>query len=185
VEISYPDDYLDGPDRREYVAAIARKFAVKTFVETGAGGDGGATNVLRHCVDRVILIELRPEYAQYAATKFANDDRVMVIGGDSGPLVERMVEQFDGPMLFWLDAHVDDYDLPLRGEDGDTPIQRELRAIMTKRPQDSVVLVDDARFFGAKPAFPTVEWIRALVERATVPFEVFVKHDIIHIWPTE
>ncbi len=133
------------------VAAYGRAFGLKTLVETGTYlGDMVEAQRLRF--DRLISIELSQDLYKAARSRFAHAKNVTILRGDSGELMPSIVAGLEGPALFWLDGHYS-AGITARGS-LETPVQRELEAVLGSKTGYHVILVDDARCFGSGD-FPT------------------------------
>lgn len=133
-----------------------------TFIETGTmNGDTTALALEFPCYSRVVTIEKSPELATKARQRFAAeiaDGRLELLQGNSGMIlaglceqVPDMVDKFDHPIMFYLDAHWC-RGTNIAGRDF-FPLWQELAAI-AKRPQPDIVVVDDVRTFGYEAAAP-------------------------------
>src|SRR3990167_3220711 len=65
-------------------------------------------------------------------------------------------------ILFWLDAHYSGTGTA-RGRK-DTPIARELKAILTHRVRNHIIIIDDARLFNGQNSYPKLTWLRKLIK---------------------
>ena len=160
------------------VASYGRAFDLTTLVETGTY-IGDMVEAQRQRFRKVISIELSPELCLAAQERFAPARNVTILQGDSGELIESVVERIGGPAIFWLDGHYSEGNTA-RGS-LETPVRRELEVVLAS-PHDHVVLIDDARCFGTGD-YPTLEDTRALVARLRPDWACLVRDDIIRIYP--
>ena len=163
-------------------ADIIRSYAggLTTFVETGTG-DGGTTVALMDDFTQVWTMDLDHRAYLDAVLRHRHHAWVHPLFGDSAFLVPWLLANvLKRPAVFFLDAH---FCGGVSGEH-ETPILEELQAIVaTGRP--NVILIDDARLFGAKPVYPHVEqWptIRQVAD-VLVGYEVQTLHDVIRATP--
>jgi glycosyltransferase involved in cell wall biosynthesis len=170
-----PDDHIANPRRkRDMLARLADDHVIVDVVETGSGV-GDLTEWLRHAFRNVYTVELDPRSYETVRDRFAAVRNVHPWRGHSADYLSNLVTTY--PVLFFLDAH---YSGPgtARGDDGDTPVLVELKAIY-RDGQDHVVVIDDARLFGTDPAYPTpIE-----VGQAVSPRRVTFADDMIIIQP--
>jgi hypothetical protein len=159
-----------------------------TFVETGTYcGDTVAT--ARQYFQRVISIEQSEALYQAARVRFADDPGVMLFQGDSGQALGDLMAELQGrSVLFWLDAHW------CAGEEqGDAqtqcPLLSELQAIR-RLNKDSLVLIDDARFFLSPPTIPHQykQWPRlhellAALQALSPEHRLLILNDVIIFYP--
>jgi hypothetical protein len=172
------------PPPRHYKRALlreaGRRFGIRTLVETGTW-HGGTVEALKDDFERVVSVELDETLHRAARERFAKDDHVTLLQGDSGSVLPKVLADLREPAVFWLDAHWSAGDTA-RG-DLDTPIAAEVSAILDHPVRTHVVLVDDARLFVGKDDYPTVEQFRAWVaeRRPDLCFEL--RDDVIRIHP--
>jgi hypothetical protein len=77
---------------------------------------------------------------------------VRVVEGDSEQLMTGLIAELDQPALFYLDRHYSG------GQTGkgqhETPVVKEVEAILRDAPNGSFVIIDDARWFGRLQDYP-------------------------------
>ena len=134
----------------ELVAALQRRLGIRRAVETGTS-KGSGTALLAGVFEHVTTIELSEREHQLAVRRFAGDDRVTLLHGDSRELLPRTVHA-DSPTLYWLDGHWMGIDVGAEGHP-QCPLMDELEALRDGHPDDCI-LIDDARFFIASPPPP-------------------------------
>lgn len=158
---------------REY----ARRFSLRVLVESGTYL-GDMVYALRDCCTRIISVELSADLVPHLRRYFRSYPHVEIVQGDSGKVMPKILAALDEPALFWLDGHYS-HGITARGEE-ETPVIRELQAIFA-HPLNHCILIDDARSFGRYSGYPTLEEVRALVERARPGWVVEVEDDVIRI----
>jgi hypothetical protein len=151
-----------------------RRFS--TFVETGTF-TGEMVHAMRPHFARVISIEMAPAIFEATKRRFAGDSRVELLLGDSGTLLPRLLSALDHPALFWLDGHYMG-GTTARAEE-DSPVRAELAALLRHPARGHLVLIDDARLFTGADGYPTLEELRAWVQRERPGSLVDVDADII------
>ncbi|MCI0580812.1 MAG: hypothetical protein L0331_32030 [Chloroflexi bacterium] len=161
--------------KQRLVRAYARQFALNTLVETGTF-NGQMVYASRHIFQRIFSIELDQQLYQQARKKFARFDHVVILLGDSGKVLPRILENIDQPCLFWLDAHA-----MVGGVRGPliTPIKQELEHIMSHAIANHVILIDDARLFAGRADYPTLNEVRDLLCNWQADSSFEVKDDVI------
>ena len=141
------------------------------FVETGTFL-GDTPWFLRKKVSKIITFEVHPPLAELATKRFRNSNNIRVIQGDSGLMLAEIVPSLNGRVLFWLDGHYS------RGITGmsfeECPIFRELDAIVLHCKADWLILIDDARDFGAHAEYPSVEQIESYFQNHNLPVTIKV-----------
>ncbi len=148
------DRRLHADAKHVVLRAYAKAYGLRTFVETGTNEGEAVVQMLRapSPVGLVVTVEIgegQPGMGNFdavAARLLPHMGRVKMFRGDSARLLPQMLASFDGPYLAWLDAHAN-------GPEDPDPTHFPLRAELAylcgpgARP-GSVILVDDARFFG-------------------------------------
>lgn len=178
---------LSAEGRVEVIRSYARAHPeIRTFVETGSA-DGSTTAALVDEFDRLYTIELDVGLYYHNLKRFVHEPKVLPMLGDSAVVLKELLLVLDRPAVFWVDAHW------CGGETRgpvDTPVESELREIFYRRAP-GVVLIDDARLFGTDPAYPTVDWVQALVATSESSaehgdlWEFEIADDVMRITPLE
>jgi hypothetical protein len=153
---------------------------LKIFVETGTYL-GDMVEAMKTHFARIYSIELDPVLFKRARERFRNDNYVTVLRGDSGICLKEIVQQLDKPSLFWLDGHYSG-GITARGET-DTPILSELACILGAEDFGHVVIIDDARCFGADPAYPHYQDLQRFIKLHRPHAQVSLEDDMIRILP--
>ncbi len=166
--------------KHEIIREYARRFGLGSFVETGTY-HGGTVEAVKRDFRRIYTIELDPQLAARARQRFARDGHVTVLQGDSARVLSTVLARLTEPALFWLDGH---YSGPgtARGS-RDTPILEELDAILAHPVRGHVVLIDDARAFGALRDYPTLAELMAFVRAGANGLTCEVRDDVIRVHP--
>jgi hypothetical protein len=164
--------------KRRYLARTLRAHSLDYFVETGTHlGDTVAH--LRHNYLAAWTIEIDAELHTRAVERFAFDDHVHVLHGDSGALLPGVIRDLPGPTLFWLDGHWSGAGTGCG--DVDTPISAELDAILSDS-RKHVIVIDDAREFGQGDYPPIRDIIQAVADKRA-GYTVNVADDMVTIAP--
>jgi hypothetical protein len=173
----HPVPALTDWEKRQHLVDWVRRSGVRVFVETGTFR-GETTLALREVVDRCITIELDPALHEAAQRKFAGKDGIELMHGESGDLIPEVLATLDEPALFWLDAH---YSGPgtARGIE-DSPILRELDAVLRHPIKDHIVIIDDAREFVGANGYPTVRRLAKLV--GSHRYGIRIRDDLIRVY---
>jgi hypothetical protein len=165
--------------KQDILRRYATQFGLRTFVETGTFFGDSTAAVAPH-VERAVTIELSPELAARARQRFAGDSKIEVLEGDSGRLLPEILAELREPALFWLDGHYS-AGITARGDE-DTPVRRELRAILDHDVKSHVILIDDARDF-AGGTYPTVAEVEEMVRGSAGTYDFDLRDDIIRVTP--
>jgi SAM-dependent methyltransferase len=149
--------------KRRQILDVLRSRGLRTVVETGTFL-GDTTHFLASRGYRVVTIEVDQRLADLARARFAGSVKVQTVEGDSGALMPGLIAKLDQAALFYLDGHYSGSGTG-RGEH-ETPVVKEVEAILAGAHDGSFVIIDDARCFGALPDFPPLpEFLTRLKSR--------------------
>jgi hypothetical protein len=162
--------------KQRIISEYQQKYGCTTLVETGTFlGDMVEAQKARFL--KIISIELGVDLFEKAKKRFKHDKNVILIQGDSGKVLPKIVEGLSEPALFWLDGH---YSAGITAKgDKECPIIEELDAILRGNPCNHVLLIDDARCFIGQGDYPTIERLTEFVRSKNEKYRVEVKNDII------
>lgn len=166
--------------KQRIIREFAEKFGLSVLVETGTYY-GDMVEAMKGSFRRIYSIELSSELYQKAKRRFAGDDRIEIIHGDSGIELGNLIASLDQPALFWLDGHYS-AGATARG-DKDTPIFEELTHIFSSPQSGHVILVDDARCFGTDPGYPSIDELSEFIYGKCPDANIEVENDSIRIIP--
>jgi len=149
-----------------------------TAVESGLGRGIGALLLAKH-FKTVFTIELDAgRLTKYGPSVPARASNATLIYGDSAKAIENLAKAIDAPVFWYLDAHT------RRGKHKDKfPLWKEL-AILNKRTQPDIVIVDDIH------AFDGTHWGVGLNQKAihevytrAIECEVYNDELVLHTRP--
>lgn len=161
--------------------AYAQEYDLRIFVETGTYL-GDMVEAMKRSFERIYSIELSEELFLAARERFSRDKHVQIIHGDSARELGKIVQGINQPALFWLDGHYS-AGVTARGQK-ETPILEELHGILHEVKLKHVVIIDDARCFGAAEGYPTIEELIEFIQCQRADYSVAVEDDIIRATPT-
>jgi len=164
--------------KRETLRHYAKKFGAKVFIETGTFR-GETMDFLAPDFNRLVSIELSPDFFEAARKKFAGQPKVELLCGDSADLLPGVISSVDDKALIWLDAHYSGKATALGPEE--TPISRELDIVFSLSKARHVILIDDAREFGSNPNYPLLPVIEEKARRNCCHYEC--RFDLIRLTP--
>ncbi len=130
------------------VTGLAHNYGIECFVETGTFHGDGA-RFAATLFSRVVTIEIKAEYQQYAIAN-SGGHNIEFLLGDSAKLLPGVVSGLKSTALFWLDGHAG---AGFFANEDNCPLLAELEAIGTS-PHPHVIIIDDARAFLAPPPPP-------------------------------
>ena len=134
---------------------VLKKYAYnKIYIETGTGAGESVVIALAAGFERIITIEATPRMFELACKRFANDDKVLCVLGDSGVVLPEIIRSIDEPITFFIDAHwsVGEPELPEGVKK--CPVLDDLIAIRNHRIKTHTILIDDTRYFRYLKAVP-------------------------------
>lgn len=167
-------------EKQRVIKFYAKQYGLKVLVETGTYY-GDMVEALKNSFERVYSIELSPMLYAYAKKRFRRDSHVELFCGDSGQELEKLVPTLKQPALFWLDAH---YSAGVTARaDKDTPIFEELSNILNSKERRHVIIIDDARCFGANPDYPSIDELTKFVRLKYPEVGIVIAMDSIRITP--
>jgi hypothetical protein len=168
--------------KRVTLAEFGAAFHLDTFIETGTLF-GGSLYALKHRFKTLYSIELSPELAEKTRHRFRSTPHIHILQGDSGTVLPELLEKVTTPCLFWLDGH---YSGGITAQsDLDTPILKELQAILDHPCKEHVILIDDARMFNGTHDYPTIDTLRQLFAAQRPNDDFSVANDAIRIHPSK
>lgn len=149
----------------------------KIFIETGTHM-GDMVEKMKNSFDKIFSIEIEPTLAEKACQRFAGQDHIKIICGDSGQKLGEIIEDINVPCLFWLDGH---YSGGLTGKgELETPIIKELLTIFHHPVKNHTILIDDARLFTGQNDYPTIDRLTEFVNQES-QYKVSISRDIIFL----
>jgi hypothetical protein len=162
--------------KQRIIKSYQKRFGLNVFVETGTYL-GEMLDALKSSFRELYSIELSEELYGRAERKFAADERVHIMQGDSGDVLPIILDKVSEPCLFWLDGHFSG-GITAQGA-LDFPILKELEHIGHHRIKNHVILIDDARFFSGTMDAPDREQIAASLRAINPAYRIEERDDII------
>ena len=166
--------------KQRIVSAYASVFAPRILIESGTCF-GDMVYAMRDRFERIVSVELNDHLCKQAKRRFRSYPHIEILQGDSGEVLPRILSTVSQPCLFWLDGHYSE-GVTSKG-DTETPVMKELRAILGHAVKDHVILIDDARNFDGTHDYPTPQQLRSLVSANRTDYDFLVMHDVIRIHP--
>jgi hypothetical protein len=166
--------------KQRVLRQYAERYGLRVFVETGTFR-GDMVEAMKPLFDKIYSIELSDALFAEAERRFERDAHIELIHGDSGKELGPVLRRIRQPALFWLDGHYSAGDTA-RGEK-DTPLVEELDQILRAPDLGHVIVIDDARYFGSDPAYPTIQTVTEYVLSRRPRARIIVENDSIQITP--
>lgn len=137
---------------------IIQDFKTPNLFETGTFWGDGVAYALEFPFDKIISVEIIPEIADKAKSRFREEERVEIIEADSVTGLEEQLPLLNGNTVFWLDAHFPGADAKLAdyeaGNDMEfrLPLKMEIEHISKHRNNfQDVLILDDLRIYEDGP----------------------------------
>ena len=172
----------------QLAALLARSLDISVFIETGTF-KGDSVALMSSLFRELHTCELSPELHAAAVKRFENDPAIHCHLGPSPVSLSELAGAHERqPLLYWLDAHWCSAD-HTAGEESQCPLLEEIAAIAPLHP-DSVVWIDDARYFMAPPLFPlesrgwpTFQQVITSLQALSAAHDVVFANDTILFYP--
>jgi FkbM family methyltransferase len=169
------------------VHALRGTLPLEAFVETGTF-QGDTACAMAALFASVHTIELSEELYGRAAARLASLANVTAMHGNSPDSLKGLATKLAGKsVLYWLDAHW--CGGATSGDSYECPLLAEIAAIRSLNDQ-SVVLIDDARFFVAPPppphapdSWPLIADVISALSGLSVRHKVWIINDVIVFAP--
>jgi len=166
--------------KQRKVKKFARRFNCKIFIETGTY-KGKMVESVQNVFEKIYTIELDKSLCEQAREKFKHKRHIQVLAGDSGTILAEIIKEISDTALFWLDAHYSG-GITASGEQ-ETPIEAELKTILSSRQIGDVILIDDARLFVGDNDYPTITQLRKMILSRRPDLAIEIEDDVIEIFP--
>jgi len=152
------------------------KYGYEILVETGTFL-GDMVEAQKKIFRKIYSIELGVDLFNEAVRRFRRDKNVIIVQGDSGKVLPKILSEIDSPAIFWLDGH---YSAGITAKgDKECPIYEELDAIFDDKQFNHIILIDDARCFIGQGDYPTIAQLTEYVKGKNDKYQVEVRDDII------
>ncbi len=151
-----------------------------SFVETGTFL-GDMIEAQMNNFSHLYSIELSEPLYLNAKKRFQSSPKVEIYNGDSGQVLVSLAKELTMPSIFWLDGHYSG-GFTAKGEK-DCPIIEELNALFNASHLKHIILIDDARLFVGKNAYPTIEELKEYISSKALHYQLNIENDIIALIP--
>jgi hypothetical protein len=166
--------------KKQILATYVAKYGTDTLIETGTYL-GDMIYAMRGNFQQIYSIELSEDLADKAMRRFRPYEHIKIIAGDSGDILPKILGNISAPCSFWLDGHYSG-GITAKGR-ADTPISKEVTAILDHKIKTHIILIDDARCFDGTDGYPTIVELRELVRKNGPGYNLLVEDDVIRIIP--
>lgn len=126
---------------------VLRKYPNKNFVETGtADGDGALlASSIFDCVYSIEIDSKMQERNRNRLMQQIVEGKIILITGDSGLSLQKLIPALTEPTTFWLDAHFEKRQESMRSW---CPLYEELEIIGKSPIKNHTIMIDDMRVVG-------------------------------------
>jgi len=163
-------------EKQNTINEYRQKSGYSILIETGTFM-GQMVEAQKTKFKKIISIEVAEDLYEKAKKRFQKDKNVLIIHGDSGKVLPKIISDINEPAIFWLDGHFS-AEIRIPGVK-DCPIFDELDAIFNSKQFNHILLIDDAKMFIGNDAYPTIENLTKYVKSKNENYNVEVKNDII------
>lgn len=167
--------------KRQIISKISKEKNYDILIETGTYlGD-----MIFYQLDNfneLYTIELSDELYLKAVQRFKNQKKVHLLKGDSGIILNELMDSINQSCVFWLDGHYSGVFKGVQTAKGekDCPIYEELTAIF-KSNRNHFILIDDARMFKGTNDYPTLEELYGFILSNKPLSKIHHEDDLIYI----
>ena len=168
--------------KQQTLKTISKRYGLKILVETGTYY-GDMVEAMKDVFNQLYSIELSTELYKKAKKRFKGEKHIELICGDSGLELMNLMSKIDQPTLFWLDGHYS-AGVTAKGEK-DTPIYEELNHILNSTDKGHVIIIDDARCFGADPNYPSIKELCDFIKSKRANLDIVIQDDCIRVIPDQ
>lgn len=162
--------------KQSLVRSYALVYSCDILVETGTYF-GSMVNGVKDSFKNIYTVELDERLYKRAKKKFAKYKHIRVLQGDSGKVLKDILIKLNKQALFWLDAH---YSGGVTTGEKRSPIEKELKKILSHRIKNHIILIDDALDFKGGD-YPTMKELGSLVKKLRSGTTISVKYNVIII----
>ena len=163
------------------IKTFAQKYAIRVFVETGTYL-GDMVAAVSSDFDKIYSTELSEDLFNRAANRFAGNDHITILHGDSVQVMPEILNHINIPCLFWLNGHYSSGNTAK--EKKEASILGELGLICMNPIKNHVVLIDDAHLFTGKNDIPSLDCLKTFIKNRFSDYEFDILNNIIRIYKT-
>lgn len=114
------------------VEELIKQYNISTFIETGTN-EAKTTIVASGLFENVHTIELNEKFYLNCKNLLSQYENVKIYNGSSEQIMDQILPTINGRIMFFLDAHWNDY----------CPILDELESIYKNNKKDSIIVIHD------------------------------------------
>ncbi|HLG41457.1 MAG TPA: hypothetical protein VI461_17385 [Chitinophagaceae bacterium] len=166
--------------KQQAIRYYQKKSGYNILVETGTY-KGDMILAQLDSFEKIYSIELSKGLFENAKKRFQKNSKVMLLHGNSGEVITKVLQELKEPAIFWLDGH---YSGSITAKtEKYSPVIEELQALINHNQLQHIILVDDARGFTGEHGYPTIEEMKELAAKNFSGYHFSVDEDIIRLVP--
>jgi hypothetical protein len=166
--------------KQQAIRYYQKKTGYNILVETGTY-KGDMILAQLDSFEKIYSIELSRALFEGAKKRFQKNQKVVLLQGNSGEVITKVLKELEEPAIFWLDGH---YSGGITATtEKHSPINEELEALIANNDFQHIILIDDARIFNGEHGYPTIEEISELTDKYFPGYHFSVDEDIIRLIP--
>ena len=168
------------PVKRMVIKHYLNKYNLKKFIESGTHIGDTVAYIARQDGVKVLSIEFDDLLFAKAKKRFASNNNIEIMLGDSGLILPKIITNSSDPTLFWLDGHYSGIGTACGVTN--SPIENEIDAILKSGAHQNVVLIDDVRCFNGCDGYTRLDLLMEKI-RLSGLYDVEISIDIMRLTP--
>jgi hypothetical protein len=164
--------------KRRVLARYARRYKLRTFVESGTYLGGTVAFMRKYC-GQLYSVEYQPHLAKAAQERFVGDPAIHIFHGDGSHWIPRIVPELRESALFWLDGHFAAG--TARSGEVACPTLAEISVALADTRYPHVLLIDDASEFQGDGGYPTIDALQESIRSIRTDVAVEVRNNIVRV----
>lgn len=130
---------------------------------------------------KLYSIELSEVLYAKAKKRFHRFPHIILLQGNSGDVIAKVLSELQEPAIFWLDGH---YSGGITAKiEKYSPVIEELQTLAANNKLQHIILIDDARGFVGEHGYPTIDEMKELTQNYFPGYQLSVEEDIIRVIP--
>lgn len=162
------------------VLEYAKKYNIKTFIETGSF-IGSTINGVKEYFEDIHSIELSPKLFSICLGYFQYMNNIHLYNGESEKILPMILQNIDNPCVFWLDSHYS-AGVTARGTTSSS-LHAEIPAILGHHIKNHIILVDDTYDLFDADGYLSPGTIKKMILEKLPNYEVTIEGYILRAYP--
>lgn len=141
---------------------LFQKYMNPVFIETGTYRGDGVQQAIDAGFKKICSIELSFDLYKQCMKRF-NNDKVLLLLGDSAEVLPKLLKGINESVTFWLDGYYSGGETAMGKQN--TPLLQELDVIKNHSIKTHTILIDDLRgWYKDTHGFDTLDLMRKILE---------------------